>query len=88
MENPKIRCWNCGVPSKFGERTREIEGDLTEVYIKCPTCRKEKVVFTAQSSIIKQYRKLLKLKGRFKDDPKQLRLINKQLSNLLNGKAN
>jgi hypothetical protein len=82
MNKPKLRCPNCGCLSKFGDRTRVLPNDITEIYIMCPTCRWEKVVFSAHSSKIRQYKKLLKAKARSKDDPRQLRQIEQQLRQL------
>lgn len=81
----KVPCPNCNVPNKFGDRERVV-GDITEIYIMCPVCRYTKVVFSAQSSKIKQYKKLFKLKARYRDNPKLRRMVDHELKKL-NGKT-
>lgn len=80
--NFKMRCPKCGCPSNFGERIRHMNDETSEIYIKCPTCRWESVVFSADSSIIRQYRKLSRLKARFQNNPKQIKLIEQQIKKL------
>lgn len=83
----KLPCPKCNVANNFGERIRKLDDGTSEIYIKCPTCHYTKVVFKADSSIIRQYRKLYRLRARFTNNPKQIKLIDQQIKKL-NAKAN
>ena len=82
-----MACPQCNVRSKFGERIRKCSDGTSEIYIECPTCRWTSLVFKADSSIIRQYRKLYRLRARFTNNPKQIKLIDQQIKKL-NAKAN
>jgi len=83
----QIPCPQCNVANNFGERIRKLDDGTSEIYIMCPTCYYERVVFKAHSSIIRQYRKLYRLKARYKNNPKQIKLVEQQIKKL-NAKAN
>lgn len=83
----KVPCPRCNSKQNFIEKVRPSISDEAEVYIKCNLCQWEKVVFSGESSKIEQYRKISRLKVKYKNDPNLKKLLQLKLRKL-NEKTN
>lgn len=83
----KIACPRCNSKQNFVEKERLGSGGNSELYIKCNLCKWEKVVFSGESSKIRQYKEISKLKVKYKNDPKLKKLLQLKLKKL-NEKTN
>lgn len=83
----KVACPRCNSKQNFVEKERPATEGNSELYIKCNLCKWEKVVFFGESSKIKQYREISKLKVKYKNDPSLKKLLYTKLKKL-NEKTN
>lgn len=83
----KTACPRCNSKQNFIEKVRPSTVEESEVYIKCNLCQWEKVVFSGESSKIEQYKKLSRLKVKYKNDPSLKKLLQFKLKKL-NEKTN
>ena len=78
----KTACPRCNSPQHFSKRKRKISNETTEVYIECTVCHWTKVVFYGDSSRIRLYEEISKLKIRSQNDPSLRKVLQKKLKKL------
>lgn len=71
---PKLPCPRCNTPQNFFERDRVV-GDKVEIYVKCSTCKLEKVLETIPEDKYDHYRQMNMLRSKAMSDPHLNKLL-------------
>jgi hypothetical protein len=81
---PKLPCPRCNTPQNFFERDRVVE-DNVEIYVKCSTCRMEKILTTMPEEKYDSYRQIQSLRSKAMKDPHLEKMLNYKIKKSRNG---